>query len=74
MTGPSPTFEEIALKFIELEDSDALHAFLTTKLESLGSEDRAQKTMVASWLTELYLDKINRALMEACLLLYGSRR
>eukprot|EP00210_Caulerpa_lentillifera_P005686 g5438.t1 len=64
LTGTSPSFEEIALKFIQLEDSDALHAFLRTKLECLGTEDRAQKTMVASWLTELYLDKINRALME----------
>jgi hypothetical protein len=31
----------------------------------LGRSDRAQATMVASWLTELHLDSINRALLEA---------
>ncbi|GMH42479.1 hypothetical protein BSKO_10398 [Bryopsis sp. KO-2023] len=62
--GTEMTFEDIALKFIQLEDSQALQEFLVAKLQSLGNEDRAQKTMVASWLTELHLDRINRALLE----------
>ncbi|CAD7699110.1 unnamed protein product [Ostreobium quekettii] len=64
LQGSSPTFEDIALKFIELEDTEALQEFLMAKLQALGHDDRAQKTMVASWLTELYLDKINKALLE----------
>ena len=64
--GATPTFEDIALKFIQLEDVDALQEFLNAKLQALGHDDRAQKTMVASWLTELYLDKINKALLEVC--------
>lgn len=33
-------------------------------MQALGSEQRAQATMVAAWLTELYLDSLNRALLE----------
>lgn len=64
LRGSDPPFEDIALKFIQMEDSDALQEYLNAKLQSLGSEDRAQRTMVAAWLTELHLDKINRALLE----------
>ncbi|KAG1655491.1 hypothetical protein FOA52_008962 [Chlamydomonas sp. UWO 241] len=44
--------------------TDALALFLSTKLGVLGRGDRAQATMVAAWLTELYLDQINRELLE----------
>lgn len=64
LRGSDPPFEDIALKFIQMEDSDALQEFLSAKLQALGTDDRAQRTMVAAWLTELHLDKINRALLE----------
>lgn len=41
-----------------------LAAFLKARLSCLGAGDRVQATMTAAWLTELYLDQINRALLE----------
>ncbi|CAM6102948.1 unnamed protein product [Calypogeia fissa] len=57
------TFEEVALKFVLAGEQDALRAYLLRKLDYFGQEDRAQVTMIATWATELYLDKINRLLM-----------
>lgn len=61
MTSASPSFEELALKFMERGDSDALLAFLMARLSTLGKVDRAQSTMLSTWLLELLLDKANRA-------------
>jgi len=58
-----PTFEQVALRFVEISNPAALHEFLTRKLEALTADDRAQATMVATWLTELQLDQINQALL-----------
>ncbi|XP_010931902.1 vacuolar sorting protein 18 isoform X1 [Elaeis guineensis] len=61
------SFEEISLKFIAMGEQDALRTFLTRKLDSLYStkkEDKCQITMISTWATELYLDKINRLLLE----------
>ncbi len=33
-------------------------------MQVLGRADKAQATMVATWLTELLLDRINQALLE----------
>lgn len=54
------TFEEVALKFVNAGEQDALRTFLLHKLDHLGKDERAQITMVATWCTELYLDKVNR--------------
>lgn len=56
------TFEEVALKFVNVGEQDALRTFLLHKLDHLGKEERSQITMVATWCTELYLDKV-RALV-----------
>lgn len=40
-TAP-PTFEEIALKFVEISAPEALYTFLQAKLDSLRSSDKAQ--------------------------------
>eukprot|EP00887_Chlorella_sp_A99_P003324 scaffold26.g3324.t1 len=37
---------------------------LQERLDTLGREDHTQATMVATWLTELLLDRINRALLQ----------
>eukprot|EP00898_Chlorokybus_atmophyticus_P003117 jgi/Chlat1/3806/Chrsp259S03935 len=59
-TPAAASFEEVALKFVAVRDSEALLTFLLHKLDHLSREDRSQITMVATWATELYLDKLNR--------------
>lgn len=58
------SFEEITLKFISVNEQDALRTFLLRKLDNLSKDDKCQITMISTWATELYLDKINRLLLE----------
>ncbi|KAL6975784.1 Vacuolar protein sorting-associated protein 18 like protein [Sarracenia purpurea var. burkii] len=58
------SFEEITLKFISINEPDALRTFLLRKLDNLAKDDKCQITMISTWATELYLDKINRLLLE----------
>ncbi|KAK6282037.1 hypothetical protein POUND7_015862 [Theobroma cacao] len=58
------SFEEITLKFIGVGEQDALRTFLLRKLDNLAKDDKCQITMISTWATELYLDKINRLLLE----------
>ncbi|KAH1120441.1 hypothetical protein J1N35_003601 [Gossypium stocksii] len=58
------SFEEITLKFISVNEQDALRTFLLRKLDNLSKNDKCQITMISTWATELYLDKINRLLLE----------
>lgn len=58
------SFEEISLKFISLGEQDALRTFLLHRLDSLSKDDKCQITMISTWAAELYLDKINRLLLE----------
>ncbi|XP_043689098.1 vacuolar sorting protein 18 isoform X2 [Telopea speciosissima] len=58
------SFEEITLKFISVGEQDALRTFLLRKLDNLAKDDKCQITMISTWATELYLDKINRLLLE----------
>ncbi|XWS68577.1 hypothetical protein CRYUN_Cryun04dG0102200 [Craigia yunnanensis] len=61
------SFEEITLKFISVNEqasADALRTFLLRKLDNLAKDDKCQITMISTWVTELYLDKINRLLLE----------
>ncbi|MBN3304973.1 VPS18 protein, partial [Amia calva] len=51
-------FEEIALKFIEAKQEDALKEFLIKKLNNLKSSERTQITLLVTWLTELYLNRL----------------
>lgn len=37
---------------------DALRTFLLRKLDSLTRDDKCQITMISTWATELYLDKV----------------
>ncbi|KAI9301302.1 Pep3/Vps18/deep orange family-domain-containing protein [Cunninghamella echinulata] len=52
-------FEEVALQFIEQNEMDALRVYLGNKLGRLQKKDRSQKTMIATWLVELYLSKLD---------------
>ncbi|TYK07051.1 vacuolar protein sorting-associated protein 18-like protein [Cucumis melo var. makuwa] len=58
------SFEEITLKFISAGEQDALRTFLLRKLDNLTKDDKCQITMISTWATELYLDKINRLLLD----------
>ncbi|CAH8391561.1 unnamed protein product [Eruca vesicaria subsp. sativa] len=58
------SFEEVTLKFISINEPEALRTFLLRKLDTLSKDDKCQITMISTWLTELYLDKINRLLLE----------
>ncbi|KAI5431252.1 Vacuolar protein sorting-associated protein 18 like protein [Lathyrus oleraceus] len=58
------SFEEVTLKFISAGEQDALRTFLLKKLDDLEKDDKCQITMIPTWETELYLDKINRLLLE----------
>lgn len=37
---------------------DALRTFLLRKLDNLTKDDKCQITMISTWATELYLDKV----------------
>lgn len=51
-------FEEIALKFIEAKQEVALMEFLLKKLLNLKPSEKIQATLLTTWLTELYLNRL----------------
>ncbi|KAI4806185.1 hypothetical protein E4T44_11268 [Aureobasidium sp. EXF-8845] len=52
-------FEEVALTFIDQGEQDALRKYLLTKLSVLKRSSIMQRIMVASWLVELFMAKLN---------------
>ncbi|GJQ72360.1 dor [Trypoxylus dichotomus] len=52
------SFEDICLKFIQVEELDALKVFLCRKLEKLTPHDQAQITMIVLCVIELFLDQL----------------
>ncbi|EAT83306.2 hypothetical protein SNOG_09114 [Parastagonospora nodorum SN15] len=52
-------FEQVALAFIDKGEQDALRKYLLTKLSTLKKSSIMQRTMVATWLVELYMAKLN---------------
>ncbi|KIW09155.1 hypothetical protein, variant [Verruconis gallopava] len=55
----SKPFEQVALTFIEANEQDALRKYLVTKLSSLKKQAVMQRMMIAAWLIELYMSKLN---------------
>ncbi|GAA5865517.1 hypothetical protein JCM8547_001274 [Rhodosporidiobolus lusitaniae] len=53
------SFEEVVLRFVEKGERDALRYYLVAKLERLGKGDLTPRTLIATWLVELYLAKLN---------------
>ena len=53
------SLEEIALQFMEVHERSALRRYLLRKMEDLPLKKRAQRTLLGTWLTEIYLDEIN---------------
>ncbi|ORY16122.1 Pep3/Vps18/deep orange family-domain-containing protein [Clohesyomyces aquaticus] len=52
-------FEQVALTFIDKGEQDALRRYLLTKLSMLKKSTVMQRVMVATWLVELYMAKLN---------------
>ena len=55
------SFEEITLKL--MSNREALQRYIEAKLKLLPSEMRSQRTLLATWLLEIYLDNINEKCM-----------
>ena len=53
-------FEDVALNLIDKGDQDALRKYLLTKLSNLKKTFTMQRIMLASWLVELYMAKLNQ--------------
>ena len=56
------SFEEIALKL--MGDRKALQTYIESKLAGLPSDMNAQRTLLSTWLVEIYLDNINHNYMK----------
>ncbi|OZJ06836.1 hypothetical protein BZG36_00188 [Bifiguratus adelaidae] len=54
-------FEEVVLKFVEKDERDALKVYLLTRLERLRKSDITQRTIIATWLVEIFLSKLNQS-------------
>jgi hypothetical protein len=55
----SKPFEAAALEFIEKKDIDALQVFIAMRLKNRRNEP-VQKTVLASWMLELFMEKLDR--------------
>ncbi|KAJ2548447.1 tethering complex subunit [Coemansia sp. RSA 1933] len=65
----SVSFEEAALKFVDMHDGIVLKSYLLSKLQTLRKQDRTQVTLVVMWLVEIYLGLIGD--VEASILTAG---
>jgi vacuolar protein sorting-associated protein 18 len=52
-------FEEVTLKFININERDALKTYLLHKLENIRPKEATQRTIICTWLTEIYVNKLN---------------
>lgn len=55
----SRPFEQVALTFIDHHQPDALRRYLLTKISTYKKTSVMQRTMIASWLIEIYMSKLN---------------
>lgn len=55
----SKPFEEVALTFIDNDQPDALRKYLLTKLSSYKKSSIMQRVMIAAWLVEVFMAKLN---------------
>lgn len=51
-------FEEICLKFIQVNQQDGLKIYLRSKLDTFKVQDKTQITMIVIWIVEIYLTKL----------------
>ena len=55
----SKAFEEVCLKLIDNGEDDALRQYLTTKLNGYKKSSYMQRVMIASWLIQIFMAKLN---------------
>ncbi|KAL1837626.1 hypothetical protein VTJ49DRAFT_3565 [Mycothermus thermophilus] len=55
----SKPFEEVALTFIDNDQPDALRKYLLTKLGTYKKTSVMQRVMIATWLVEVFMAKLN---------------
>jgi hypothetical protein len=55
----SKPFEQVALTFIDNDQQDALRKYLLTKITTLKKSSVMQRIMIASWLVEIFMSKLN---------------
>lgn len=55
----SRAFEQVALTFIDHGEQDALRRYLLTKLGTYKKSSIMQRIMIASWLIEVFMSKLN---------------
>lgn len=55
----SKPFEEVALAFIDSNQNDALRKYLLTKLGMYTKSSVMQRMMIATWLVEIFMAKLN---------------
>ncbi|KAG1445287.1 hypothetical protein G6F46_010953 [Rhizopus delemar] len=53
-------FDQVVLKFTRAKEKEALRYYLVHRLERLGPNDRTQKTLIATWLVESYLSRMDQ--------------
>jgi vacuolar protein sorting-associated protein 18 len=53
------SFEQVALTFIDAGEQDALRKYLLTKMSTLKKSSAMQRIMVATWLIEIFMAKLN---------------
>lgn len=53
------TFEEVVLRLLDVDARDALRYYLVSRLERLRKSDTTQRTLLATWLVEMYLGKLD---------------
>ena len=55
----SKAFEEVCLSLIDNGQEDALRKYLLTKLGTFKKNSTMQRTMIATWLIQIYMAKLN---------------
>ncbi|PGG99797.1 hypothetical protein AJ79_08419 [Helicocarpus griseus UAMH5409] len=55
----SKSFEEVCLTFLDMGEQDALRKYLLTQLSTYKKSATMQRTMIASWLVEVFMSKLN---------------
>lgn len=55
----SRSFEQVALTFIDHGEQDALRRYLLTKISTYKKTEIMQRIMIASWLIEIFMSKLN---------------
>lgn len=53
------SFEQVALIFVDHGEQDALRKYLSTKITTYKRSSTMQRTMIASWIVELFMSKLN---------------